>query len=185
MSLPKNRAVHVKQKRIQVDGEDGWTHITTTSSGSNKPRKNKPKSKAPIFHDQLLPAETPASLTFPGLEEQFQLHKRRWEESECHVTVKRGLERALLWSNAGSGRRKRRISKCVCIGLGSPSGFLRGGWVDRRGISLYQLAGLVSMLESICMFQKNIVINSHILLLERTILKMQAMNELGSCSPTG
>ncbi|KAL4935918.1 hypothetical protein BDV06DRAFT_205964 [Aspergillus oleicola] len=40
----------------------------------------------------------------------------------------------------------------VCIGLGSPSGFLRGGWVDRRAVSMYQLAALVSVLEWI---QKN------------------------------
>ncbi|KAL4925774.1 SRR1 family protein [Aspergillus undulatus] len=35
----------------------------------------------------------------------------------------------------------------VCIGLGSPSGFLRGGWVDRRAVSMYQLAALVSLME--------------------------------------
>lgn len=35
----------------------------------------------------------------------------------------------------------------VCIGLGSPSGLLRGGWVDRRVVSLYQLAALVSVVE--------------------------------------
>ncbi|KAL4961810.1 SRR1 family protein [Aspergillus stella-maris] len=35
----------------------------------------------------------------------------------------------------------------VCVGLGSPSGFLRGGWVDRRQVSMYQLAVLVSVME--------------------------------------
>ncbi|KAL4799645.1 hypothetical protein BDV19DRAFT_233679 [Aspergillus venezuelensis] len=35
----------------------------------------------------------------------------------------------------------------VCVGLGSPSGFLRGGWVDRRQVSMYQLAALVSVME--------------------------------------
>ncbi|KAL4952245.1 hypothetical protein BDW69DRAFT_195805 [Aspergillus filifer] len=35
----------------------------------------------------------------------------------------------------------------VCVGLGSPSGFLRGGWVDRRQVSMYQLAALVSVTE--------------------------------------
>lgn len=34
----------------------------------------------------------------------------------------------------------------VCIGLGSPSGFLRGGWVDRRAVSMYQLAALRSIM---------------------------------------
>lgn len=40
----------------------------------------------------------------------------------------------------------------VCIGLGSPSGFLRGGWVDRRAVSMYQLAALASILEWIGSF---------------------------------
>lgn len=148
----KSRVVNVKQKRIQIDDDDGWTHITTSGGRSKKTGKSKSKNKTPVFHDQLRPAETPGNLTFHDLEEQFQLHRRRWEESQCHATVKRGLESAILKSGSSVGGR-RRVEKCVCIGLGSPSGFLRGGWVDRRGISLYQLAGLVSMLECICMFQ--------------------------------
>lgn len=41
------------------------------------------------------------------------------------------------------------LENIVCIGLGSPSGFLRGGWVDRRSVSLYQLAALVCVMELI------------------------------------
>lgn len=41
------------------------------------------------------------------------------------------------------------LENIVCIGLGSPSGFLRGGWVDRRSVSLYQLAALVGVMELI------------------------------------
>ncbi|PYI19501.1 hypothetical protein BO99DRAFT_402694 [Aspergillus violaceofuscus CBS 115571] len=40
-----------------------------------------------------------------------------------------------------------RITNIICIGLGSPSGFLRGGWVDRRSVSLYQLNALMSVVE--------------------------------------
>ncbi|OJJ99861.1 hypothetical protein ASPACDRAFT_60680 [Aspergillus aculeatus ATCC 16872] len=39
------------------------------------------------------------------------------------------------------------ITNIICIGLGSPSGFLRGGWVDRRSVSLYQLNALMSVVE--------------------------------------
>ena len=40
-----------------------------------------------------------------------------------------------------------KVDRIVCIGLGSPSGFLKGGWVDRRNVSMYQLAGLVSVVD--------------------------------------
>lgn len=149
----KKRVVNVKQKRIQIDDDDGWTHIARSGGGSRTGKNRSKNNKTPPFHDQLRPAETPGYLTFHGLEEQFQLYKRRWEESQCHDTVRRGLERALLLGRNSESGKKRRIEKCVCIGLGSLSGFLRGGMVDRRGISLYQLAGLVSMLEWICMFE--------------------------------
>lgn len=39
------------------------------------------------------------------------------------------------------------IENIICIGLGSPSGFLRGGWVDRRQVSLVQVAALVRIKE--------------------------------------
>ena len=37
------------------------------------------------------------------------------------------------------------VERIVCVGLGSPSGFLRDGWVDRRSVSMYQLAALESI----------------------------------------
>jgi hypothetical protein len=45
------------------------------------------------------------------------------------------------------------VDAVVCIGLGSPSGFLRDGWVDRRAVSLYQLAALASIKDRVdCSF---------------------------------
>jgi hypothetical protein len=52
-------------------------------------------------------------------------------------------------SIADPDARATPLENIVCIGLGSPSGFLRGGWVDRRSVSLYQLAALVCVTESI------------------------------------
>jgi hypothetical protein len=51
----------------------------------------------------------------------------------------------------GEYQGKNGIS-IVCVGLGSPSGFLRGGWVDRRAVSMYQLAALASILKWIGSF---------------------------------
>jgi hypothetical protein len=42
------------------------------------------------------------------------------------------------------------------MGLGSPSGLLRGGLVDRRSISLFQLAALVSILEVVCKLSQSV-----------------------------
>jgi hypothetical protein len=52
-----------------------------------------------------------------------------------------------------SAAARNPIDAIVCIGLGSPSGFLRDGWVDRRSVSLYQLAALASIKDQVaCSF---------------------------------
>ncbi|OJD14359.1 hypothetical protein AJ78_05294 [Emergomyces pasteurianus Ep9510] len=122
-------------KRVQIHDEDGWTHITTTQ------RTTFNKGCLPPIKDLLLPAEAPDGLTFKKLKKQFEWHKRGWEESQSWQTMKAALDGGLLAGVA------RKMDNCVCVGLGSPSGFLRGGWVDRRTVSLYQLAALVTMLE--------------------------------------
>ncbi|KKZ67704.1 hypothetical protein EMCG_01069 [[Emmonsia] crescens] len=122
-------------KRVQVRDEDGWTHITTTQRSTSN------KLCVPPIQDLLIPAEAPDGLTFKKLKKQFEWHKRCWEESQSWRTMKAALENGLVAGTAS------RIDNCVCFGLGSPSGFLRGGWVDRRAVSLYQLAALATMLE--------------------------------------
>ncbi|KAL2375514.1 hypothetical protein RJZ90_008046, partial [Blastomyces dermatitidis] len=123
-------------RRVQVHDEEGWTHITTT----NRTASNKLCVLSPI-KDLLDPAESPDGLTFQKLKKQFEWHKRCWEESQSWQALKAALDNELLTGPAS------KVDNCVCVGLGSPSGFLRGGWVDRRAVSLYQLAALVTMLE--------------------------------------
>ncbi|OAX81499.1 hypothetical protein ACJ72_04157 [Emergomyces africanus] len=135
-------------KRVQVHDEEGWTHITTTE------RKTFNKHCLPPIKDLLIPAEAPDGLTFKNLKKQFESHKRGWEESRTWQTMKAALDSGLI---AGAGSR---VDNCVCVGLGSPSGFLRGGWVDRRAVSLYQLAALVTMLEYFGAFLCSIFLTS-------------------------
>lgn len=138
------------QKRLQVTDDDGWTHVT---SGSNVRRAMRTAQQVPQSDDKdtqaqepiLGPAEAPTRLTFEELQTQYAAHRERWEDSETWETLTRHLsermaERERIVSQEGPVRGP--VDAIVCIGLGSPSGFLRGGWVDRRSVSMYQLAAL-------------------------------------------
>ncbi|EEH42533.2 uncharacterized protein PADG_07353 [Paracoccidioides brasiliensis Pb18] len=134
-SSARRKGRSCQPKRVQVHDDDGWTHITTTRHAT----ANKPC--LPPVRDVLAPAEAPDGLSLKTLKKQFEWHKKVWEESQSWKTLREVLGTAL------STGALRTIDKCVCVGLGSPSGFLRGGWVDRRAVSLYQLAALVTILE--------------------------------------
>ena len=121
------------QKRIQIRDAEGWIHIATSGSATLR-------SPHPAFKDQFACAEAPGGLTFKKLKANYAWHRQRWQESESWNTVKRALQTDMTTAD-------KQIDKCVCVGLGSPSGLLRGGWVDRRAISLFQLGAMVSLLE--------------------------------------
>lgn len=122
------------QKRLQVTDDDGWTHITT---GGNARRTQRKAASSSSVSTPLLPAEAPRNLTLEALATQFAAHRARWEGSAAWNTVE-----GMLRARTRPGRDET-INAIVCIGLGSPSGFLKGGWVDRRSVSLYQLAAVV------------------------------------------
>ncbi|EAS31264.3 uncharacterized protein CIMG_06743 [Coccidioides immitis RS] len=115
-------------RRRKVVDNDGWTHITSTKKSSSRHRPPQPK-------DQLAPAEIPDGLTFEKLKDKYDWHKQQWMESHSWTVLKGLLEQEIA-------RVSGKIRNCVCFGLGSPSGFSRGGWVDRRSISMFQLAAL-------------------------------------------
>ncbi|KAL6238073.1 hypothetical protein BDW75DRAFT_47421 [Aspergillus navahoensis] len=112
--------------------------------------------------EELVPAEAPKT-TLSELQHQLGLYKQRWEVSETWHCVVEGLRRGVSLllaeresdsdgdgqeeANDGDGNQGEHGISIICIGLGSPSGFLRGGWVDRRAVSMYQLAALASILE--------------------------------------
>ncbi|GAD97657.1 predicted protein [Paecilomyces variotii No. 5] len=118
------------QKRMEVADDDGWTHVTKGGMG--------PRRTIKTAERELLPAEPPSRLTAEELEKQYETHKQKWNESSTSETLSHVLRERLA-------RAMKNIDNIVCIGLGSPSGFLRGGWVDRRSVSLYQLAALASI----------------------------------------
>ncbi|KAJ9297154.1 hypothetical protein DTO271G3_4447 [Paecilomyces variotii] len=117
------------QKRLEIADTDGWTHVT---KGGNVPKRT---INTVEEGELLLPAEPPSRLTIEELQKQYETHRQKWDESSTNETLKHILRERL-------SRSMKKIDNIVCIGLGSPSGFLRGGWVDRRSVSLYQLAAL-------------------------------------------
>lgn len=163
----KKRPSIPAQKRLQFTDDDGWTHVT---SGSNVRRvmrtargRDHPSTTARLDgatgsveegearEPELKPAEAPGRLTSEELRAQYATHREKWLNSETWRILRSQLSERMRerlrvvteGSGTGTGSSvSSPIDAIVCIGLGSPSGFLRDGWVDRRTVSMYQLAAL-------------------------------------------
>lgn len=137
-----------------------------------RPDSTNGTSTDPSFEPVLAPAEAPGRLTITELQTQFREHSEKWEGSETWVKLAGVLEKKLrergseqassspgspssLSESSSTSTSSRSepaygpVDAIVCIGLGSPSGFLRDGWTDRRSVSMYQLAALVSIKDMI------------------------------------
>ncbi|RHZ63924.1 SRR1 family protein [Aspergillus thermomutatus] len=140
-----------QQKRLQVTDADGWTHVTTNKNVRRALRPNRSADAGHSSNPSLIPAEAPSRLTLDDLQTQFNGYRERWEGSETWRVLAGTLQRRFEGSSSISDPDPHAtpLENIVCIGLGSPSGFLRGGWVDRRSVALYQLAALVGVMELI------------------------------------
>ncbi|KAL1974629.1 hypothetical protein VTN31DRAFT_4833 [Thermomyces dupontii] len=146
-------------KRIQVTDDDGWTHVINSGSlamkrpaaavaknhNHHEPQAAPPNNEtSPPSHTEptttpiIQPAEAPRRLTLTLLKRQFADHSATWSRSATCET---------LTATVRSSLAAHAVDKIVCIGLGSPSGFVGGGWVDRRSVALYQLAALRSIMD--------------------------------------
>ncbi|KAH1293507.1 hypothetical protein KXX35_003178 [Aspergillus fumigatus] len=140
-----------QQKRLQVTDAEGWTHVTTNKNVRRALRPNQSADGGQSTTPLLMPAEAPSQLTLGDLQIQFNGYRERWEGSETWRVMADTLRRRFEGTSSISDPvpHATELENIVCIGLGSPSGFLRGGWVDRRSVSLYQLAALVGVMELI------------------------------------
>lgn len=172
----KKRPAAPTQKRLQVTDDDGWTHVTSSTNvrrvlrGTRaRPDEQVSPSKADAqaqaqgqaqaqaqdpteAEPALSPAEAPARLTLEELQAQYRSHREKWVNSETWMRLERQLGERIAELGDTSIPRSvpgGPIDAIVCIGLGSPSGFLRGGWVDRRSVSMYQLAALESIAQRV------------------------------------
>lgn len=148
-------------KRLQVADDSGWTHVTTTqrarrvgqqkpsatTNGNAKPEQDSGEAEEEAL-EHLVPAEAPPKTKQADLQRRLGIYRERWESSAVWDGVIEGLRRGhpSILSSREDNHKDSGIS-IVCIGLGSPSGFLRGGWVDRRAVSMYQLAALTSIID--------------------------------------
>uniref|UniRef100_A0A093UMW5 Macrolide export ATP-binding/permease protein MacB n=1 Tax=Talaromyces marneffei PM1 TaxID=1077442 RepID=A0A093UMW5_TALMA len=155
----KHRKKFVHSRRIEVTDEDGWTHVSNTHtlpSASRSTRRTMTdgaaddddiladNNKSTTTRQLLAPSEPPAKLTLTELRKQFNTHLETWESSPTWHQLKDALSKDILPSQSAHA-----IENVVCIGLGSPSGFVQGGWVDRRSVAMYQLAALTTMIDCI------------------------------------
>lgn len=175
----KKRPTAPTQKRLQVTDDDGWTHVTSSTNvrrvlRGTRPRLNEQDAGIKVdaqpqaqgraeaqaqdstqAEPELSPAEAPARLTLEELQAQYRGHREKWVNSETWTRLERQLGERIAelgdtsTPGSGSGSGSGPIDAIVCIGLGSPSGFLRGGWVDRRSVSMYQLAALESIAQRV------------------------------------
>ncbi|KAJ5689515.1 hypothetical protein N7462_003907 [Penicillium macrosclerotiorum] len=165
----KKRPTVSVQKRLQVTDDDGWTHVTSGSNVRRVMRTSRVRGSMPTTAATITsttgdfsvgdnaepvfgPAEAPSRLTLEELQAQYHGHRERWESSKTWARLQVQLdERAQerggvrVEEEKGSSTVRGPVDAVVCIGLGSPSGFLRDGWVDRRSVSMYQLAALESI----------------------------------------
>ncbi|KAJ5099434.1 hypothetical protein N7532_006435 [Penicillium argentinense] len=152
-SQRKKRSTSSAQKRTQVTDNDGWTHVTSGSNVRRVMRSTKRNDNELVTSEDqddkpiIGPASAPARLTFEELEAQYKGYRERWVDSETWEMLQGHLggrihERVADESSRVNSAVSGSIDGIVCIGLGSPSGFLRDGWVDRRAVSMYQLAAL-------------------------------------------
>lgn len=153
----KKRNPTSAQKRFQVTDDDGWTHVTNGGNVRRAVRttkRNDREENTGADEEELVlsPAEAPARLTFDELEAQYRGYKERWVQSETWQRLKGQLDQRIRDQESETNEDSQGfdnntmpiglVDQIVCIGLGSPSGFLRDGWVDRRAVSMYQLAAL-------------------------------------------
>jgi hypothetical protein len=133
----KKRNQFEHYKLVQVEDSDGWTHVV--------------KSKAPIPEEwpqhleHPLPAEAPDGESLDKVKSAFEKHRTLWLQSSCWNSVRDILKE-------GISRNEVKISNCVCIALGSPTGLSRHGSVDRRTTSMNQIAALAAILDLLRMY---------------------------------
>ncbi|PYH98728.1 hypothetical protein BO71DRAFT_34149, partial [Aspergillus ellipticus CBS 707.79] len=120
-------------KRLQVTDAAGWTHVTTNENG----RRCRTTPKQDDKELALVPAEAPPKLTLADLQRQLDRCGRKWTDSTTGRTAIAALR--------ARPELLAEVENIVCVGLGSLSGLLRGGWVDRRNVSMFQLAALVGV----------------------------------------
>ena len=112
-------------KRVNVEGDDGWTVVATTSQPPRKP--------APLLPTPGGPAPIPSGCSLETIAVEYEKYQKIWQLSKSGAGVSGILDRV----------PKGRLMSGVCLGLGSI--------VDpiSKKHALYQLAALMSIVSSL------------------------------------
>lgn len=137
------------------DGEESWTFVSSKrhrQSGKRKPRPLASHPDASVSQSQPAPTRVSAQLTVEEIERDYKKFSEQWNQSgSC-----RQLE-----GLASSRSAQTRVTKAICVGLGSfdPED---GSWQVKRR-SHIQLAAFVTLVQSLeklhdlkirCLFQE-------------------------------
>ncbi|KAL9620068.1 MAG: hypothetical protein Q9160_005358 [Pyrenula sp. 1 TL-2023] len=161
------RTTKTKHGRTLLSSADGWTHVLpstylTTASSAASASASTPSplaSLAPLNDalptSTLEPAEAPPHTTD---ETALATHARYvsrlrdtafWEATDRQIRaiVRPSGPHTTATTAVGDDDDARRvvIRKAILFGLGSPTGLCRGGMVDRRRVSGWQLAWFVEV----------------------------------------
>ena len=146
-------------KQRKVEGEDGWTHISSDSPSKARPRVSsyddyhadmKAKGYEPYTLQwdhggcsmfTVTPEPADAAMADENLWSQYRVVEEKWKRSEsCKVLISVLRERILLAETA--------ISTCVCFGTGTFSGY-RDKWIARHDVALTQLIAFKTVVDTI------------------------------------
>jgi hypothetical protein len=141
-----------RNKRGEVASNDGWTRITRSDKGLGIDAPNQAKmdlhgGRSAKQHDQedlmkqlnagvFHPTEVPDGVTVEKALSHYNRCASAWESSKTWAAIHEIL----------TSRPLPNIDNCVCLGLGSPTGLILPGPIDRRTVSMYQLAAFVSVI---------------------------------------
>lgn len=124
--MTRKKKPSAQQVPQQVTDDAGWTHVI------KGPKSNLALTSSLPFH----PSE--ASLTTEDYAKKFHASiVPQWQESSCWQSLKSLFEQDILTSEHIT------ITKCICLGLGSPTAYEN---------SSSQLAALIAILEVLSMY---------------------------------
>ena len=147
-----------RNKRGEVVFEDGWTRIARSdrAAGINNPRHpamrefiltlpdGKIYDQGPDEGDTqwriaTTPAELPDGASLEKAVDHYHKCENAWKQSNTWAALKQTFGSRILPQDLD-------ITECICLGLSSPTGLIRAE-VDRRNVSMYQLAAFKSIID--------------------------------------
>ncbi|KAL8881242.1 MAG: hypothetical protein Q9198_001513 [Flavoplaca austrocitrina] len=119
--MARKKKPQKQNKRLQVTGPDGWTHII---KGLKSVHLNKRSTR---LANQ--PPEVPPNQTLADLRKTHAKYRDQWRSSPSYRDIQRlFLEEVIPALTSAEKKDTGRIDRCVMLGLGSLSNGQRSSW---------------------------------------------------------